>query len=373
MLKRILFLLVLLTGLCVSCNKDLPQNEPQPPLGSDTTKILTLMDYDYKNGSIYDSTVQTLISIKTQDFTKYIITKTYPSEPGDTVSTTYKLNTKGQLLEVAYFEDRQPGYSEKDTYIWAGDNVVKIVSESSDGEKTTYNITYTDAGDNIRISYTEFPQPYGADTTFNGTEIESYSVGRSAFIVSKSDFKPLGIESEFYSYEKRYAGKPAHVSWDTSRIKFILSSTGDLQQRIEMHTASDSNRSGNIGMTERYKDSTIYTYERDNQANEILSNLMKNILGNKVLILSSFFSVPYNMIDIFPEMYDEYFLGNRPLNDLTVRQFVWRNEVPNQANGEIYYRSKYQNSYDSQNRLIKSVALSMAGDEAVYGFRIIWY
>ena len=54
MIKKYFALLSFVLILVASCSKN-PDNPDLPDTKSDTTKILTLVEYDYNNGNIEDS------------------------------------------------------------------------------------------------------------------------------------------------------------------------------------------------------------------------------------------------------------------------------------------------------------------------------
>lgn len=370
-MKNFIILVAVLLMMLSACKKE--PNEPEVPgtATGDTTKILTLVEYNYNNGNIDDSTIRTLTGITGDGGTKYIITVTYPNDPGDTAYTAYKLNLQNQLTEVAYTESSDPDSYDRSTYTWEGNNVIKIENDASGETKHAYNFNYSSMGANTRITFTEQP-PKHSDTLFNGEHVQYYEDHKSAFIVSTADFKPVGIEAESYIYLSNNPANPPTIIRDTINTRFILSATGDLQQKIMIDSRIDTNSNGHIGINSRYNDSLVYNYTRDNSSSDSFANVFKNLFGNQLFVLSYFYSNEFVPNDLIPEGFDNDFFINHPLNKVSSSEFSWENGIPGNNNGQLLDEIVYENSYDSQNRLIAAKRVIPSTHQAEYGFKIIW-
>ncbi|MEO8820128.1 MAG: hypothetical protein ABI267_01445 [Ginsengibacter sp.] len=372
-MKNSLTFFILLSALFTACNKGNSSNgNDQPGTTVDTTKIFTLVSYNYNNGHIEDSIIKTLTTTEKDGFKKYILTEIYSDSPGDSDFTIYKLNAQNQLIEVFYYGSPDPSDNEKDTYVWQGDNLSQIQNDSSGVIQHSYNFNYNNVGANTRITFTEQPQKNN-DTFFNGGNVQYFDQFKTALIVSSSDFKPLNIESEAYFYIRNDPSKPPTVGWDTIITKFALSATGDLQQKISISSRSDTNSNSNIGEIHRYNDSLIYNYTRENFLNDSFSIVLQNIYGKKLFILSNYFYNEFLSNDLLPEGYDENFFSNVPLKKSTSNEYKWEDGIPGDLNGQMNEESDYQNTYDNKNRLIMSVKLDGTPQrQPESGFRIIW-
>jgi hypothetical protein len=352
-----------------ACKKETNEPDAPQPATSDTTQILTLIEEDY--GNIDYATTRTLVSITGDNEAKYIITETSPSYPGDTSFIVYKLNAQNQLTEVTYTGNSDPSYYEHSIYTWTGNDLIKIEMDASDEAKHTYNFNYTSIGANTRITFTQDPVKH-YDTLFNGDRVQYYDDYKTAFIVSTTDFKPVGIEAETYYYLSNNPANPPSVGRDTAYTNFVFSATGDLQQKIQMGSGVDSNANGNIGVIRRHKDSLTYNYTRDNSSNDNIANVFKSLLGNRLFALYSFYSNEFVLNDLIPQGFDSEFFLNHPLNKLSNSKYMWENGFPDNDNGQINDETKYENSYDSKNRLITARRINSYTNQAEYGFKIIW-
>jgi hypothetical protein len=364
--KKYIALFLIFLIVFTSCNKN-PAEPVAPENKGDTTKVLTLIEYEYKNGSIQDSTVKKLARTNDPTGEEYIITTIYSKQ--DTDITVYNLNLQNQLTEIVYKYGDDPSVQDRDIYTWTGNNLTKIENEESGTVNHTYNFEYSTVGSNTRITYTEQPQNV-SDTVFSGDRIIFYSNDKYTFIVSSADFKPLGIEQYHYGYLHNNPTAPVQTIHDTLWTSFVLSSIGDLQQKIVNSINIDSNANDQIGNVLAERDSTIYNYGRDNNYNEELSNVFKNLLGNKVFILSSFFKSDFGYNELLPEIFQNYFFIDHPLNKETSVNYSWSNGFPFNK-GLTYDKYNCQNTYDNQNRLIFSKLVYESNKEQ-YGFKIIW-
>ena len=372
-MRKFFTFFILLSALFTACKKETPPNGIDKPATTiDTTKIFTLVEYEYNNGHVEDSIIKNLTTTEKDGFKKYILTEKYSDSPGDSDFTVYKINAQNQLIEVLYYGSSDPTDNEKDTYVWQGDNLSQIQVDSAGVIHNTYNFNYNNVGANTRITFTEQPQKNN-DTLFNGGRVQYYDQFKTALIVSSSDFKPLNIESEGYFYLRNDPSQPPTVGWDTIITKFALSATGDLQQKIINSSRSDTNSNANIGEINQYKDSIIYNYARENFLKDSFSIVLQNLYGKKLFILSTYFNNDFLSNDLLPEGYDENFFSNVPLKKLTSSEYKWGNGIPGDLNGQMNEESEYENTYDNKNRLIMSVKLDGTPQRLPQSsFRIIW-
>ncbi len=366
MMKKYFALLSFVLTLVASCSKN-PDNPDLPDTKSDTTKILTLVEYDYNNGNIVDSTLKNLVGLNGPSGKQFIITAHYSDEAPDI--TTYNLNLQNQLLEIDYTYGDDPTAHDRDIFTWSGNNLSQIENQESGTITHTYNFTYTSEGPNTRITYTEIPQQ--SDTVFgNDGHIIYHGYNKSAFIVSTADFKPVGKELYHYDYIHNTQTGPVQNVHDTLWTSFVLSSNGDLRQEIVNSINIDSNANDQIGKVLTERDSTIYNYARNNNDNEELSNVLKSLFGNQLYVLSSFYNSEFGYNELLPEIYHNYFFINHPLNKETSVNYSWSNGVL-YNNGLTDDPIKCENSYDNQNRLLSSQILD-SNNKPEYGFKIIW-
>ncbi len=365
-MKKYAPLLTSILFLFAACNKN-PANPDISENKSDATKVLTLVEYDYQNGNAYDSTIKNLISINEPTGKKFIITMSY--SPVDSDIVVYKLNLQNQLTEVRYTYSDDPASVDRDIYTWSGNNLTKVENEESGKITHTYNLNYSPFGQNTRVTYTETPQRQ-SDTLFGGGHIIYLNNSQSAFIVTTGDFKPVGIEQYSYTYVNNSVAKPAEIKRDTIYTSFVFSTSGDLQQKIISGTTVDSNANEHTGVIDHYKDSLVYNYNRDN-GNESLSTVFKNIFGNQVFVLSSFYGYTgaFANNELLPEMFENEFFINHPLNKETRATYSWENGIP-VSSGQSSDENTCQNSYDNQNRLISSKMMD-DNNQPMYGFRVI--
>ncbi len=364
-MKKYGVLVVFFLVLFAACNKN-PVNPDISENESDTTKLLTLVEYDYQNGNAYDSTIKSLTRIHEPAGEKFVITARYSAADSDVA--VYQLNLQNQLTEVRYSYSDDPTSLDRDIYTWSGNNLTKVENEESGKITHTYNLNYSPFGQNTRISITETPRE-NTDTVFgNGGRIIYLNNFQSALIVT-ADFKPVGIEQYSYTYVNNNAAKPADIIRDSGYTSFIFSAAGDLQQKIMKGITVDSNANERTGVINHYKDSIVYNYNRDN-GNESLATILKNLFGNQVFVLSSFYTSVFTNNALLPEMFENYFFINHPLNKETRTTYSWENGIP-VSSGQSGDEYSCQNSYDNQNRLLSSKMMD-DNNLPIYGFRIIW-
>src|SRR5690242_17499368 len=126
--KKYIALFLIFLIVFTSCNKN-PAEPVAPENKGDTTKVLTLIEYEYKNGSIQDSTVKKLARTNDPTGEEYIITTIYSKQ--DTDITVYNLNLQNQLTEIVYKYGDDPSVQDRDIYTWTGNNLTKIENEES--------------------------------------------------------------------------------------------------------------------------------------------------------------------------------------------------------------------------------------------------
>jgi hypothetical protein len=367
MMKKSFTLLSALVILFAACNKN-PANSDVPENKGDTTKILTLVEYDYNNGNIKDSTVKNLTGINGPTGKKFVLTLSYSDSDSDV--TVYNLNSQNQLTEISYTYGDVPGEHDRDIFTWSGNNLTKIENEESGKITRAYNFTYLPEGPNTRITYSQIPQKK-LDTLFSsGGRIIYSDYNKSAFIVSAADFKPVRIELFSYSYLNNNPANSPEVIRDTINTRFILSAAGDFQQKILVSNAVDSNANEHAGVINYRKDSIVYNYNRDNNDNDGLSAVLKNLLGNQVFVLSAFYSSDFGYNDLVPEMFENYFFINHPLNKETRTSYSWQNEISG-GSGVSDDEHILENKYDNQNRLVFSKIVDES-HKPIYGFKIMW-
>lgn len=356
--------------LFTACKKEPPVDKPDTPQTStgDTTKILTLIEYFYNNGNLNDSAIRTLTATTVNGEKKFIIEE---ASTDDTSYAVYRLNAQNQLAEVIYTANSDPGSQDRDTYEWVAGNISKIKMYSNGAVTSTYDFNYTIAGSNTIITYTEWPDRH-TDTLFSGGNVSFLSKYKSALTVSTADFKPLGVESESYVYVSNDPTKPPTVVWDTTHTTFNLSAAEDLQKQIIIESRSDTN-ANDYGTIFRYDDSTIYNYTRDNISNSEFANVFKGLFGKQLFTLRSFYDRIFVTDYLTPQGYDDNVFSSQTLNKATYTTYGLENGVPNYFYGQSHDLGNYQNSYDNQNRLIKSLRIDdPVTNNIEYGFRIIW-
>jgi len=75
-------------------------------------------------------------------------------------SGTFVYNSKGQVIEETYMEDEFIGGSEE--YIWNNDELVKVI-EKEDGSTTTYSYFYTDQENKVNFDFNRLLGGLGSD------------------------------------------------------------------------------------------------------------------------------------------------------------------------------------------------------------------
>ena len=365
-MKKIPAIPVLLMLIFSSCQKELSSDIITGPVlinNTDTSKILTLVEYnyDYPSGAIKDSTIRVLANATIKGVKKYIITEYYSSYPGDTAFTVYSYNSNNQLAELKYTENNNPGFYDRDIYTWTGNHLTKIQYDSSGSIVLTLSLNYAVNGPITKVTSTQLPaDPYTKDF-------------QTILNVTSADFKPVSVE--YYSrYVTNNPGQPIQSSTDTLINNYNLSMGGDLINSTAIGSNVDSNAYGYPGLIRRSYDTTYSTYTRNMSDNNAFTNILKGLGGNELYTLSNFNFAGGVIEYILPEDYffDPIFYYH-PLNLLTQRKYQWTDGVPNTFNGQSSVVAKYDNVDDNQNRLIKSVKYADSySNKILQSFRIIW-
>lgn len=378
------FLIIALTASSfLACQKDFTASDnitnPVTPFADDTSKIITVINYEYFNGVVSDSITKVLKNATLNGQKKLILIQTDSYSPSDTLKSIFKYNSLNQLTELKHELNNGiiQGF-DRETITWVGNNVTKIQGDSAGIFKQSYNFQYGQSGPNTKIVVTKLPR-ISTDTSYypNGTIQTAYKY-RSEFFVDGS-FQPSYSESYYhYYFDNTGTGTEVSNGWDTGKIIYQFSPTGNLNSEKTFHKGRDTAApifpSTNPTMN-YYRDTLTQNYIRSTNDNMYFTDILKNLYGNKIYMLKSYLIGGGYILDVglpprdFPD-YDFVF-NNQSLNsaERTYVQWVNGTQMINNSGTEV----RYQHFFNSQNRLISSLQFDDPSVNIIsYSMKIIY-
>ena len=272
-----------------------------------------------------------------------IVSEVDPQFPGDSMNSYYKYNAQGRLIEINTTYSSMPaGSQEKYTFTWNSNKLMKIVYDTLGVFSDSWDLTYTPAGANTDITITRTPP--------GGTITPTYIFQYWQKLTVDPAFNPVKLRYISYDYIDNF-GTP-DISRDTT--DFYYSYTGaDLSSYTANSYRCDT--SGPGGSTTNYSHDTLNVVcNRSNSGNNICDSL-KQIFGSNLYTLMNFEFIDglYLFVVSFGE--NDLFYYAHPQTSRLYSNRVWPNGVfdPGQSYSNLEER-KIVNSFDSQNRLIRS-------------------
>jgi hypothetical protein len=336
--------------LC-SCQKDFTiENTPQSLVDStivtDTSKILSLVEFDFNNGAIIDSLHYFLKNATLNGQKKVKLSVAYGGN--DSVFSTYIYNLQNQLTEIIYTNTFSTTDISKDIISWTGTNVSKIEHDSAGVIKYKYDFSYTALGNNIKVSYTRTPNTNLFAQYYPNGSVNYLTDFKNDFIVDVN-FNPLFLNGYSHSIIDNGPGIP-DIRWDTSTVKLNFSATGNLIKRSIYSSSIDTVTSNNPGIFHT-QDTTLFNFVRSTNDNLSYTNILKTIYGNQLYNLCTYYGV---FLDEFliGGSYDNQF-NNQALLTIDKSQVSWINGVLTSGGiNNPLIETTFSNTFDSQNRLV---------------------
>jgi hypothetical protein len=371
-LKHIILPLIIFAGFYLSaCQKDFTVDINTPNIvdstsNNDTSKILTIKEYHYSGGissSTTDSSIGILRNATINGLKKITFTsKSFNTNNDTAFVSTFLYDNQNQLIEVKTTSNYFPAYYDKDIYTWSNGNLIKHQYDSSGTIKFTFDYFYTPNGLNTKISSVRTPS--ANVVALNGTYLSS---GYSTLTVNQN-FLPVSKQYFDYSYLENASGNIGHTSIirDTTNVLLSLDALGNLTSKTATTTGTDSLVIVNTNFPPTltfYKNITTTTYQRNTNDNQYFTNILKDLYGTKLFLLSNYYDNNLNISDIiFPDYFSSSnnIYCNQSLNKRTINMFSWINGIPNPNNGTATYDDfNAVHTFNNLGRLSSSTVLSL--------------
>ena len=374
-----IFILILAVAVFTSCQKNFSTEQPfttNPPATSlltDTSRIVTVVEYQYTNGVVTDSIIRVLRNATLNGQKKIRLTEVFASSPADTSVTIYNYNTENKLIEIKATYNASGSDFERTRITWNADNISRMQYDSSGSIKETDDFTYTPSGSTTRISVNQIPHNSNLDTSFypNGG-IQWFFFTRSELYVDQN-FRPLYTQTYQHSYIDNYNNSSfAQNSWDTIKVNFGFSGNNLITENY-LQARHDTN----LSVTPGINFSTVNllnTYTRSSTDNLAFTNILRNLYGDKLFTLMNHYYA-WTVDWILPEDFGGFTYYNQSLLNESQSQTATLNGLPDPSGtfntGVV---DRYAHNFDSQNRVIKSVryATYQPGNLINSGIRIIY-
>ncbi|MGC4101995.1 hypothetical protein [Ferruginibacter sp.] len=298
----------------------------------------------------------------------------------DTVYTIFNYDAQNHL-SVITDSSAVPGndYIYHENIFWQANRAIKVVSDDHGAAYRTDDIIYTANGANTLISTKTMPSQ---DSTFIGGVL--FSVSKyNAFLEVDNSFKALSTTYINYSYlvNGSATGSPGY-SYDTTKAIFSFDAKANLTSEVDYHNASDTNYRSPLGV-DRHKDTASFTVSRNLSEDPAIFNLLKDIFGNDLLVISNHFNLDFNLGEVLGDVYSanttnnaflQYDYYTQAINKIVYNSVFWTNGIPDANNfpavNVVMYNAS--NSFDSQNRIIKSIIYSTTSSRPYYHIRYIY-
>lgn len=371
--NTLLCLAVIIIFNLSSCQKEFsvevtPNN--QTTAANDTSMIITLVEYQYFNGTISDSIIYTIKNATLNGDKKIKLSAQVAA--GDSLFALYSYNNQNQLTEILYTNNYDLTDISKNVITWNGNNVSRIQYDSTGATKYKYDFTYSTVANKTKITYARTPNTNLFIIYFPNSNTVNYLTDyKSEFEVDPS-FVPSSLYFYSHGYIDNGGGSIPSNRWDSSRTDFNFSADSNLVNATSYGVGRDTGVNNTPG-TGFYTDTITLNYTRSNADNMTFTNILKNIYGTKLYTLSSYF-------DTF---LDDYLLAgadeikqfnNKVLSTRAINQIVWYNGIKDTTANSPIVDIKFINSFDAKNRLVSYTRFESAPifTTPVYAFKIIY-